>query len=75
MPRSPFSILIVFAALTVVGFGLAPRLSLQYLPTARAPRLTVSYGWPNAAPALLEREVTTSFSFLPSATEWRIEQL
>jgi len=59
MPRSPFSILIVFAALTVVGFGLAPRLSLQYLPTARAPRLTVSYGWPNAAPALLEREVTT----------------
>jgi len=57
--RSSFSILIVFAALTVIGLGLAPRLSLQYLPSARAPQLTVTYAWPNAAPALLEQEVTT----------------
>jgi len=39
--------------------GLIPRLSIQHLPSARAPRITVNYSWPDAAPAVLEQEVAT----------------
>jgi multidrug efflux pump subunit AcrB len=56
---SVFSTLMVFAVLTLAGYGLVPLLSVQLLPTAQAPSLTVRYGWPDASPDAIEREVST----------------
>ncbi|MFQ5448542.1 MAG: efflux RND transporter permease subunit, partial [Saprospiraceae bacterium] len=56
---SVFSTLMVFAVLTLAGYGLVPRLSVRLLPTAQAPSLTVRYGWSDASPDVIEREVTT----------------
>ncbi len=57
--RSNFSIFILFLGGALVGFALLPRLSMQYLPSEKAPRLTVSYNWVNASPEVLERKVTS----------------
>ena len=56
---SVFSTLMVFAVLTMAGYGLAPLLSVRLLPSAQAPSLTVRYGWPDASPDAIEREVAT----------------
>lgn len=56
---TPFRILIVFAVLSLLGFGLAPRLSLDFLPPADKSSLAVNYSWPDASPELVERELTT----------------
>ena len=56
---SPFRTLIAFAVLSLIGLGLAPRLSLDFLPPADKASLAVSYAWPDAAPELMERELTT----------------
>ena len=57
--RSTFRTLTLFTVLTVIGLGLAPRLPLNFLPPTGQAGLTVSYQWPNAAPELIERELTT----------------
>ena len=56
---SPFRTLIAFAVLSLIGLGLAPRLSLDFLPPPDKASLAVSYAWPDAAPELIEREITT----------------
>jgi multidrug efflux pump subunit AcrB len=50
--------LLVFAAFTLIGLALAPRLSVRYLPAAYTPRLTVSFQWPQATPEAIEQAVT-----------------
>lgn len=55
---SPFSTIMVFLVLTVLGLGLAPRLSLRYAPGTQAPSLRVDYSWPRTAPDVIERTVT-----------------
>lgn len=57
--RSTFRTLMLFALFTVIGLGLAPRLPLDFLPPTGRVGLTVSYNWANAAPELIERELTT----------------
>ena len=57
---SPFSTRMVFAILTLVGFALIPRLSVQFIPSANDATINISYNWSNAAPKVIEREVTTS---------------
>ncbi|HMO40887.1 MAG TPA: efflux RND transporter permease subunit [Saprospiraceae bacterium] len=59
MRFSAFSVLMSFAVLTLLGTGLVSRLSLQFLPIAQAPSVTVRYTWRDAAPEVLEQEVTT----------------
>lgn len=55
---SPFRTLMIFAALCLVGFSIAPLLPLQYLPEGRVPALRVSFQWPEAEPDIVERQVT-----------------
>lgn len=56
---SPFLIRIAFAAGTLIGFGLIPRLSLQYLPTGKQVNLEVETPWPGMSAQAVEQEVTT----------------
>ena len=60
MNRLPaFSVILVFAVLTIVGAGMVPLLSLQYSPSQREGELSVSYSWNGAPAKLIESEVTS----------------
>ncbi len=59
MRLSPFSIIITFAALMLVGAAFIPRLSLQLHPSATLPKLRVYYYWHEASAINIEREVTS----------------
>lgn len=55
---SPFRVTIVFTILAVLGVFLLPKLSVRLNPSDTRASLQVSYTWPNAAPYVLERQVT-----------------
>ena len=55
-----FTVNCIFVVLALIGLFLIPKLSLQLLPSPRTNQLTVSYSYPNAAPRLVEQEVTSS---------------
>ncbi|MEZ5039388.1 MAG: efflux RND transporter permease subunit [Saprospiraceae bacterium] len=57
--RAPFSTLMLFAVLSVVGWGLLPLLNVQYIPSPPGGQLRVSYQWAGATPALIESQVTS----------------
>lgn len=60
MNRLPaFSVILVFAVLTIVGAGMVPLLNLQYSPSQKEGELSVSYGWNGAPAKLVESEVTS----------------
>jgi multidrug efflux pump subunit AcrB len=56
---SPFRTIIFFLILTVIGFSLLNRLSVQLQVTEQQPSLTVRFTMPNAAPATIENTVIT----------------
>ena len=56
---SAFSVILVFAVLTIVGAGMIPLLNLQYSPTQKEGELSVSYSWNGAPSKLVESEVTS----------------
>ena len=56
---SAFSVILVFAVLTIVGTGMIPLLNLQYSPTQKEGELSVSYSWYGAPSKLVESEVTS----------------
>ncbi len=56
---SAFSVILVFAVLTIVGAGMIPLLNLQYSPTQKEGELSVSYSWYGAPSKLVESEVTS----------------
>ena len=60
MNRLPaFSVILVFAVLTIVGAGMVPLLNLQYSPSQKEGELSVSYAWNGAPAKLVESEVTS----------------
>ena len=60
MNRLPaFSVILVFAVLTIVGAGMVPLLNLQYSPSHKEGELSVSYAWNGAPAKLVESEVTS----------------
>ena len=60
MNRLPaFSVILVFAVLTIVGAGMVPLLNLQYSPSQKEGELSVSYSWNGAPAKLVESEVTS----------------
>lgn len=59
MKLSAFSINTIFVVLMLLGISLIPKLSLQLWPSSRSNTLSVSFSWNNAAPELLEMEVTS----------------
>jgi multidrug efflux pump subunit AcrB len=59
MKRYSYSIVMVFAVLTLAGLFLVPRLSVQLNPSQGSGNLTVSYTWANVSPEVIERLVTS----------------
>lgn len=55
---SPFSIIIVFLALMVIGTAFVPLLDVRFKPESNLPRLTISFYWPNASPRVIEQETS-----------------
>ena len=65
MNRLPaFSVILVFAVLTIVGAGMLPLLSLQYSPSTKEGELNVLYSWDGASARLIEGEVTSKLEGL-----------
>ncbi|MEA5256557.1 efflux RND transporter permease subunit [Arcicella aquatica] len=57
-PKSSYGILIAFVVLSIIGFALIPKLSVQLNPSNSSGSINVSYYWGNVSPEVLERQVT-----------------
>ncbi len=55
----PFSVILAFVCLAVMGYALLPLLSIQWLPSAKERSLTVWCRWAGASPEVMEQEVIT----------------
>lgn len=56
---SPFRIIISFIVLSIIGFALVPKLSVDLNPREREPVLTISYAVPQSSPELVEKLATS----------------
>jgi multidrug efflux pump subunit AcrB len=56
---SPFRIVIVFMALTAVGFALVPELSVDFKPPRQEPQLQISFSGRKTSPEVIERTLTS----------------
>lgn len=54
-----FSVLLIMAALTVVGAAMLPMLSIQYTPTTPQRGIGIYFSWPDASARLVEQHVTS----------------
>ena len=54
-----FSVLLIMAALSVIGMATLPMLNVQYSPSVEATSITVSFSWPNASARLIEQNATS----------------
>lgn len=57
--RSAFPVLLLTAALAVIGLAVLPRLNVQYTPTAAERKIEVSFSWPDASARLVEQDATS----------------
>lgn len=56
---TPFRVIIAFVVLSIIGFALVPKLSVDLNPREREPVLTVSYSVPQSSPELVEKLATS----------------
>jgi multidrug efflux pump subunit AcrB len=67
---SPFRIIFIFLVLSLAGFSLIPKLSVDLMPARYEPVLQVSYSMPQTDPATIEQMVTAplenAFSQIPN---------
>ena len=56
---SSFSVLLILAALSVIGIALLPRLNIQYSPSKVEHHISVSFSWPGTATRVVEMEATS----------------
>lgn len=54
-----FSVLLIMAALSVIGIALLPRLNIQYSPSKVEHRITVGFSWPGTATRVVEMDATS----------------
>ena len=54
-----FSVLLIMAALTVIGVAMLPMLNIQYTPTVNERKINVSFSLPDASARLIEQTVTS----------------
>ena len=54
-----FSVLLIMAALTVIGVAVLPMLNIQYTPSPAERKIDVSFTWPDASARLIEQSVTS----------------
>lgn len=57
--KSPFSVILLMAALSLVGLLSLPGLRVQYLPSTEGRSLTVTYSYPTASAETVESEATS----------------
>ncbi|MCG6188046.1 efflux RND transporter permease subunit [Maribellus maritimus] len=55
---SPFSVIVVFLALMIIGIAFIPMLNISYKPDRTLPQLTISFRWTNASPKVIEEETS-----------------
>ena len=68
MKRLPsFSVILVFVVLIVMGAGVVPLLNIQYEPTQKQNRLSVSFSWADASAKLVEMEITSKIEGLAAS--------
>ena len=56
---SPFTLIVAFVCLSLVGLALLPQLPVKLSPSHTLPRLTVSFTMPGNASCVIEAEVTS----------------
>jgi multidrug efflux pump subunit AcrB len=56
---SPFSTILVFVALMIIGFAMMPLLNIQLSPSRTTCSISVDYYWPGASARNIEQEVTS----------------
>lgn len=54
-----FSVLLIMAALAVIGMAMLPMLNVQYTPSPVERKIDVSFTWPDASARLIEQSVTS----------------
>lgn len=54
-----FSVLLIMAALTVIGVAMLPMLNIQYTPSAAERRIDLYFSWPDASARLIEQSATS----------------
>ena len=54
-----FSVLLIIAALAVIGVAMLPMLNVQYTPSPVERKIDVSFTWPDASARLIEQSVTS----------------
>ncbi len=65
----PFSVILVFVVLMIVGMGITPLLNVQYTPSEKRNELTVSFSWNGASAKLIELEVTSKIEGLIASVQ------
>ena len=67
---SSFSLLLTMIILMIIGAALIPLVDVGSSPKPRQGKtLTISYGWQNASPKVVEQEVTSKIEGLVSAVK------
>lgn len=66
-PLSPFSVIVIFILLSIIGIGLIPRLNVSLVPSRNLPSVNISYNWYNASARIIENEVTSNLENLFSS--------
>lgn len=60
----PFSVILVFVVLTLIGAGTLPLLNIQYTPSERGSAIEIDFAWSGASAKLIESEVTSKLEGL-----------
>lgn len=66
---SPFSIIVVFLALMIIGTAFIPLLDVRFKPTRELPQLSIWFSWPNASPEVVEEETSKIEGVLGKITQ------
>ena len=56
---SPFSVLLIAIAMSILGITMLPMLNIQHQPSAKDRYISVSFGWSGASSRLMEQMVTS----------------
>ncbi len=59
MKLSSFTVLLIWATLSIAGLAFLPLLRVQWQPSSTLPSVTVSYNWYNVSGRVIEQEATS----------------
>ncbi len=66
---STFSVILVFIVMMIIGAGVIPMLSIQYLPSSTEETIAVTYSWNGSSAKVLESEVTSKLEGLINSVD------